>query len=186
MKRIFVLLTACAFMACNNEKADETNAGASGESRAQVPSNTSGFTPAYSVSFVMDSAKNTETILSLWKAWKDGDLSVGRQHFADSVAMFFPDGSSMAGPADSVMKNTQAYRSSFKSVEVTVDAAFAVKSTDRNESWVAIWGSEIITQMNGTKDTISQQETWRFNKEGKIDFMIQAQRKGMTPPPPGK
>lgn len=182
MKRIFVILSACAFMACNNEKAAE----ASAEAKANVPANTSGFTPQYSFSFVMDSAKNTETVLALWKAWQDGDLSVVRNHFADSLALFFSDGSSMAGNTDTVMKGVQAYRSSMKQMNSKADAAFAVRSTDKNENWVAVWGVDISTDMNGKVDTTSIQETWRFNKDGKVDLMFQATRKGMLPPPPSK
>ncbi|HLG39724.1 MAG TPA: hypothetical protein VI461_08645, partial [Chitinophagaceae bacterium] len=70
--------------------------------------------------------------------------------------------------------------------EVGVDAVFAVKSTDKDENWVTIWGTEIQTDMKGKVDTVSLQETWRFNKAGKVDLMFQAARKGMLPPPPAK
>jgi len=178
MKRIFVILSAFAFVACNNEKANETAA------EANVPANMYGFTPQYSASFVMDSAKNAESILALWKDWKDGDLSKGREHFADSLSLFLADGTSMEGKTDDVIKNVQDYRSSFKGMEVNVDALFAVKSTDKNENWVTVWGTEIQTDMNGKVDSVSLQETWRFNKEGKVDMMFQAARKGILPPPP--
>jgi len=181
MKRIFLFLTVCAIISCNNEQAADSGAAA----KAQVPADMQGFAPGYSMSFVMDSPKNTEAVLSLWKAWKDGDLSKSRSHFADSMDFFFPDGTSMIGPTDTLMQGMQAYRSSFKGMEVTIDAAFAVTSTDKNENWVAIWGSEIRTDMNGKVDTISQVENWRFNKDGKINLMFQAERKGVIPPPPG-
>lgn len=182
MKRIFVAVLALSFMACNNEKAPETMA----EAKAIVPANMYGFTPTYSASFVMDSAANTETILALWKDWKDGDLSVGRSHFADSLSLFLADGSMMSGPTDSVMKGVQTYRSSFKGMDIVVEAIFSTKSTDRGDNWVAVWGHEIQTDMNGKVDTVSLQETWRFNKAGKVDLMFQAARKGMLPPPPAK
>lgn len=182
MKRVFVVLTACAFMACNNEKA----ADAPAEAKANVPANTYGFTPQYSFSFVMDSAKNTETVLALWKDWKDGDLSKSRTHFADSLSLFLADGTSMVGKTDDLLKGMQDYRSSFKEMVVGVDAVFGVKSTDKNEDWVAVWGTEIMTNMAGKKDTVSLQETWRFNKTGKVDLMFQSVRKGMIPPPPAK
>ncbi len=182
MRRIFLSAFAISLLACNSgtEKTESTDV------KANVPANMSGFTPAYSASFVMDSPKNTETVFALWKDWKDGDLSKSRSHFADSVSLFLADGSSMSGPTDTIMKNMQAYRSSFKSMEVSIDAIFAVKSTDKDENWVAVWGVEMPTDMNGKKDTVSLQETWRFNKAGKVDMMFQATRKGMLPPPPTK
>ncbi|MBK5271908.1 MAG: nuclear transport factor 2 family protein [Bacteroidia bacterium] len=180
MKKILVTVFAISFLACNSEKAPETMT----EAKPNVPANMSGFTPTYSASFVMDSAANTETVLALWKEWNDGDLSGSRPHFADSVTFFLADGSMMSGPSDSIIKNMQGYRSSFKNMHGEVEAIFAVKSTDKDENWVAVWGHEINTNMEGKTDTISQQETWRFNKAGKVDLMFQANRKGMIPPPP--
>ena len=182
MKKIFVTFIAISLLACNDSKKN----GESTEMKANTPTNMSGFTPSYSASFVMDDAKNTETVLALWKEWNGGDLSGSRSHFADTVSFFLPDGSSMMGPADSMIKNMQNYRSSFKSLNGTVEAIFAVKSTDKNENWVAAWGYEIKTDMQGKTDTVSLQETWRFNKNGKTDMMFQAARKGMLPPPPAK
>ncbi len=182
MKKFLVLFCAVAFVACNNEKP----AAASAEAKAMVPADMHGFTPSYSASFVMDSAKNTETVLALWQEWNGGDLSKSRSHFADSVAFFLADGSSMMGPTDTLLKGMQAYRSSFTKMDATVEAIFAVKCTDKNENWVAVWGHEIQTNQAGKVDTVSLQETWRFNKEGKVNMMFQALRKGMLPPPPGK
>lgn len=179
MKRFFVVAIAISFMACNNETTNST-----AEAKANVPANMHGFTMGYSASFVMDPATNSETVLALWDDWKKGDLSQSRKYFADSLSLFLADGSSMNGPTDDIMKNMQDYRSSFKGMEVAVDAIFATKSTDKDEHWVAVWGSEIQTNMEGKVDTVSLQETWRFNKAGKVDMMFQSIRKGIIPPPP--
>jgi hypothetical protein len=187
MRKIFMAVVTVSLLSCSDSSTEtETKLTTSAEIKAITPSNTYGFTPVYSASFVMDSAKNTETVLALWKAWKEGDLSSSRSLFADTIAFFMADGSSMTGQTDSIMKGMQQYRSSFKSMGVTVDAVFAVKSTDKDENWVTIWGVEMPTDMKGKTDTVSLQETWRFNKAGKVDFMFQATRKGMLPPPPTK
>jgi hypothetical protein len=185
MRKIFVSILAIFFIACNNPSKTEEAKVASAE-KPNTPTDMHGFTPTYSASFVMDSARNTETVLALWKEWKDGDLSQSRSHFADSLALFFADGTNMVGPTDSLLKGMQQYRSSFKSMGVLIDAVFAVKSTDKDENWVTVWGVEIQTDSKGKTDTVSLQETWRFNKQGKADFMFQATRKGMLPPPPAK
>lgn len=187
MRKIFVAVLAVSFLSCDDSTSKTASASTeNSDVKAITPTNMHGFTPAYSASFVMDSAKNAETVLALWKDWKDGDLSKSRSHFADTVAFFMADGTSMSGPTDSMMKNMQNYRNSFKSMGVVVDAIFATKSTDKDENWVAVWGVEMPTDMNGKTDTVSLQETWRFNKEGKVDLMFQASRKGMLPPPPTK
>ena len=167
-------------MACN----DDSTKTESAEVKPHVPSNMYGFTPTYSASFVMDSAKNTETVFALWKDWQDGDLSRSRSHFADTISLFLADGTSMSGSTESIMKDMQDYRSSFKSMEVSIDAIFAARSTDKDENWVAVWGVEMPTDMNDKKDTVSIVENWRFNKAGKVDMMFQATRKGRIPPPP--
>ena len=175
MKRILSLFLLFLLWLVTTKKPPNTTTAA--EAKPNVPANMHGFTPGYSASFVMDSAANTETVLALWKEWKGGDLSASRSHFADSVSFFMADGSSMTGPTDVLLKGMQDYRSSFKGMEVVVDAVFAVKSTDKNENWVAIWGTEIQTDMKGKVDTVSLQETWRFNKAGKVDLMFQAYTK---------
>ena len=71
-------------------------------------------------------------------------------------------------------------------MEVGVEAVFAEKCTDKIENWDGLWGTEITTDKKGKVDTASLQETWRFNKAGKVDFMFQAIRKGMLPPEPPK
>jgi len=187
MRKIFAAVFTVSLFACNDSGTKTASATTENtEIKANVPTNTYGFTPAYSASFVMDSAKNTETVLALWKEWKDNDLASSRSHFADTVAFFLADGTSMSGPTDSLLKGMQNYRSSFKSMEVSVDAVFAIKSTDKDENWVTVWGVEMPTDMKGKKDTVSLQETWRFNKAGKVDLMFQATRKGMLPPLPAK
>ena len=176
MKQIFVATICLFLLACNDQQ--------SVDSKPMIPANMHGFTPDYSASFVMDDAANSETVLSVWSAWKNGDLGPARAHFADSSSFAMADGSFMTGPTDDLFKGMQDYRNSFTGMEVTVDAIFAVKSTDKNENWVTAWGTEVQTGADGKVDSISLQETWRFNKDGKIDFMMQSIRKGILPPPP--
>ena len=135
MRKIFAAVFTVSLFACNDSGTKTASATTENtEIKANVPTNTYGFTPTYSASFVMDSAKNTETVLALWKEWKDGDLSHSRSHFADTVAFFMADGTSMSGATDSLIKNMQGYRSSFKSMETSVEAIFATKSTDKDEN----------------------------------------------------
>ena len=184
MKKIIAAIFAIVLLACNSSTPVTEEKAVPAEVKPNVPTNMHGMTPEYSASFVMDSAKNTETVLALWKGFKDGDLSKTRPHFADTVSFFIADGSSMTGHKDSLIKAMQEYRNSFKNVDSKVEAIFAVKSTDKDEHFVAVWGVEFATDSKGKTDTVSLQETWGFNKEGKVYMMFQAERKGMLPPPP--
>ena len=173
--------------ACNQSStsSEETSSEVKAD-KPNVPTNMHGLTPNYSASFVMDSPENTETVLALWSEWKDGDLSKSRVHFADTVAFYLPDGTSMVGATDSLLKIMQEYRNQYTSMGVQIDAIFSAKSTDRNENWVAVWGVEMPTDKQGRTDTTSLEENWRFNNEGKVNLMFQYARKGMIPPPPAQ
>jgi len=57
----------------------------------------------------------------------------------------------------------------------------AVKSTDRNEHWVLIWGTETDTYKNGKVDSTELQETWRFNQDGKANLVLQYNKPASPP-----
>jgi ketosteroid isomerase-like protein len=121
----------------------------------------------------MDDPKNAESLLTLWKDWDNGDLSVHKDLFADSMSMTFADGSMMHASRDSALAAAQKMRNNFASAVSSVDAIMAVKSTDKNENWAIIWGKEVDTDKKGKVDSTYLQETWRFNKDGKTDLMFQ-------------
>lgn len=127
----------------------------------------------YSSKFVMDEPKNAETLLALWKSYEGGNLSTSKDLFADTIEFHLADGMVLRASRDSAIAGVQGMRSSFSAVAVRVDAIMAVKSTDKNEHWALIWGQEKDTHKNGKVDSIGLQETWRFNKDGKADFMYQ-------------
>ena len=78
---------------------------------------------------------------------------------------------------------SQRFRNSVASVQNKVDAFMPLKSTDKNENWVAVWGKEIITDKKGKIDSTNLHEVWRINKDGKADLMSQFSQKN---PPPKK
>ena len=96
--------------------------------------------------------------------------------FADSVTFLTGDGSVISGPLDSAFGAMKSYREMFTTIKSTVTAILPVKSTDKNENWVSIWGNEINTDKKGKTDSVALQESWRFNKDGKIDLFIQHMR----------
>jgi hypothetical protein len=86
--------------------------------------------------------------------------------------MFFPDGSMVKGK-DSALAGAKRYRGSMKSASSSVDAWMSLKSNDRNENWVAIWGTETDTWPDGKTEKRDIQEIWQINKDGKVNFMKQ-------------
>jgi len=130
---------------------------------------------------VMDDPKNAESLLAIWKAYDNGDLSVTKDLFGDSIEANMGNGAIMRTSRDSTLAMVQAFRNSLKNSVSQVDAIMAVKSIDRNEHWALIWGTETDTYKNGKIDSTYLQETWRFNKDGKADLMYQYRRPA-TPP----
>jgi hypothetical protein len=83
----------------------------------------------------------------------------------------------MRGSADSLIAATKPYRNSLGTVSSTVHAWVPLKATEKNENWVLLWYTEYKTDARGKKDSTEYQETWRLNKDGKADMMMQYMRK---------
>ncbi|MDP9229359.1 MAG: hypothetical protein M3O67_01645, partial [Bacteroidota bacterium] len=185
MKKIWILGTVAMLAACNSGKNDEAKI----ESMKSETDSTSTkmdnisypYTAQYSSKFEIGDPKNAQTILNLWKDWDNGNLSNSRNSFADSVELHFLDGSMMKGAKDSVIATAQKFRNSFKTVISRVDAVTPLKSTDKNEHWVCVWGMETDTDFKGKVDSFYLQETWRINKDGKTDLLYQFSAKANPP-----
>lgn len=125
----------------------------------------------YSSNFKIGNPAQAKMILELWKDWDDNAFD-RHDYMADTVVMFFPDGSMIKGK-DSSLTGAMRYRGSMSSATSTLDAWIPLKSVDRNQNWVAVWGSETDTWPDGKTETREIHEIWRFNKDGKVDFMKQ-------------
>ncbi len=182
MQRILLAAFVLTLVACGS---GYKTAGEADEKKpaATVPANMYGFAPTYSASFETGDPKHSEMILKLWQDWDKGDLSASKDYFADSLFMYFGDGSSMEGPRDSILSASQQYRDMFSQVKTTLHAIFPVKSTDKNESWVCAWATEVHTDKSGKTDSTHLQETWRF-KGDKVDLLFQHTRAGTPPAQP--
>ncbi|MEP6950568.1 MAG: hypothetical protein ABI863_14885 [Ginsengibacter sp.] len=71
------------------------------------------------------------------------------------------------------MAGAKRYRGSMSTAVSSIDAWMPLRSIDRNEDWVAVWGTETDTYPYGKTDKKDLHEIWRINKEGKVDFMKQ-------------
>ena len=127
----------------------------------------------YSSKFAMGNAKYAENVLTLWKDYDNGTLSAHKDFFADSMTAYLGNGGMMHASRDSVIAGIQRHRNMMSAAVDRVDAVMAVKSTDKNEDWVLIWGTEVDTHKNGKVDSVDLQETWRINKDGKADMILQ-------------
>jgi len=174
MNKLFLIAVVMVFVACNQAEKQPEAAAAS----SSVPSDMAGYSVNYSNDFSIGDPAHSTTILQLWKHWDNGDLLSGRSLFADSLTVYGGDGNLSSGPTDSILAGANQFRNSFTEMRSVVDAIIPLKSNDKDENWVTIWGTEYHTK-DGVADSLRLQETWRFNKEGKVDLMFQYQRPGL-------
>jgi hypothetical protein len=183
MKKVFVLASVAFFASCNSgndgTKVDSMKSGSDSATTQQDVSYP--YQVQYSSKFEIADAKHAQTILNLWKDWDNGNLANSRNSFADSVEMHFWDGGMMKSVKDSVIATGQKFRDNFSAVTSRVDAVTALKSTDKNENWVCVWGMETDTDKKGKVDSFYLQETWRINKDGKADLLYQFKAASVPP-----
>ena len=134
------------------------------------------YTPSYSSEFIIGNRAYTQNILELWKDYDDNAFQRHAGYFSDTVTVILSDGTTIKGN-DSVFAAVSTYRNSISNVKTTVEAWVPLKSTDRNEDWVAIWGTETFTDSQGKTSTNAVHEIWGFNKDGKVSYMRQYQAK---------
>lgn len=132
----------------------------------------SGYTAAYSSNFKIGDPSYSAKILTLWKDFEDNTLDKHADMFSDTVTMMLSEGMVVKGKADN-LAGAKAFRSSLNNYKVTVEAWVSLKSVDRNENWVAIWGTEEYTDKDGKAIKRRVHEIWGFNKDGKISIMMQ-------------
>jgi len=170
MKKIFLLIAAAAlFTACNTGTA-------STDAKDSKPSVTLPYTAGYSSSFEMGNPEYSATILTgSWKDWENNKLDNMKSWAADTIVAFQSDETMIQG-VDSLMAKWTRARAKYTSVIDTIDAVMPVYSTDKKENWVLVWATEINTKADGTKDTVAVMETWRINKDGKADLLLQFDR----------
>lgn len=175
MKRIFLCLTAASFiMACNNEKkpVEATTAETKVDKAAVVLP----YTASYSSSFEAGNPEYAATILQgSWKDWEDNKLDNMKSWVADTIFVLHSD-NSVARGVDSLQARWKRNRALYTSVIDTVQAVTPVYSADKKENWVLVWAKEISTDTKGKKDTTDYMETWRINKDGKADMLLQYDR----------
>lgn len=178
MKHAPAFLGLLAFLtACTSTPAPSTNDSAKIVSdSAMTRPIQSPYDITYSSKFEMDGPANAESVLKFWKAYDNGDFSTVKNIFADSFDVHLADGMSMRASRDSTLADVTMYRNSLSAVSSQVTAVMAVKSTDRNEHWVLIWGTEKDTHKDGKTDSVDLHEAWQFNNNGQALMLLQYKR----------
>lgn len=171
-KFIFFFCFAVLAMSCNNEKKESTESSEAAAKPAVVLS----LPATYSSSFEAGNPAYAAMIVQgSWKDWQDNKMDNMKNWIADTIIAFHSD-NVMTNSADSLIARWKRGRAEYTAVLDTVHAATALYSTDKKENWVLVWAKEINTKADGIIDTTELMETWRINKEGKADMLLQYDR----------
>ena len=171
-KLFFVFCLAVLAIACNNEKKEPA---ANTETAAAKAAVTFSMPIAYSSSFEIGNPAYAAMIVQgSWKDWQDNTMDNMKSWCADTISAVMADNIVATG-VDSLQARWKRGRTTYTNVIDTIHSALSVRS-DKGDNWVLVWAKEINTNKNGTKDTTELMETWRINKDGKADWLLQYDR----------
>jgi hypothetical protein len=175
MRRILLFIAGAALLtACNNQTKSDT--ATLSEDTTVAAAVALPFTATYSSSFKMGNPEYSAMILQgSWKDWENNTMDNMKSWIADTIVALHSDNTMIRG-ADSLVANWKKARAKYTSVIDTIEAVTPLYSTDKNENWVCVWAREINTKKDGTKDSAAVMETWRINKDGKADLLLQYDR----------
>ncbi len=170
-KLIFVSLIAFIAISCNqkSETTEDT------ETPAETPVALA-LQPTYSSSFEMGKPEYAAMIVQgSWKDWQDNTMDSMQNWVADTVVALQSDNSMVRG-VDSLKAVWQRGRDKYAAITDSINAVSSLYSTDKKQNWVLVWATEYNTKKDGTIDTAAVMETWRINKDGKADLLLQFDR----------
>ena len=129
------------------------------------------YTADYSSNFSMGKPQLAKMILDLHKDYESADWSKD-SWFSDTLMAIFPDGNIIQGK-DAVLEAFKKEREANSAISFRFDAIIPLMSVDRNEDWVALWGTETITsnENGATPQHQDFQSVWKINKDDKVAFI---------------
>jgi hypothetical protein len=174
LKKItYIFAVALIIYSCTTEQKPAVAEEPPAPKKIDVPM---AYVPNYSSSFEMGNQAYAAMIVQgSWKDWETNSLDNMVNWVADTITAIHSNNQITHG-LDSLMARWKRGRATYSSVKPTIDAVMPVYSIDKKENWVLVWATEIDTKTDGTVDTVALMETWRINKNGKADLLMQFDR----------
>jgi len=126
----------------------------------------------YSAKFSIADDTYSSIVLGLWKDFEENNFERNVKYFAEDITAEFSDGEIVSG-RDNLVNGAKAYRATLTDFSTKILSYISLRSDDKDENWVAVWGEDSFTDEKGNKVIHNLHELMRFNKEGKIDYMRQ-------------
>jgi hypothetical protein len=130
------------------------------------------YTAEYSSRFEIGNPAYSKMILDLWKDWDNNQPDMHQDYFSDTIVFQAPDGMVIQGK-ENFLSAGKEQRNKFSNVKSSLEVWIPLRSVDKDEDWVAVWGREEDTDKDGKQSTTMLHEIWGFNKDGKIVFFRQ-------------
>jgi hypothetical protein len=132
---------------------------------------------SYSSNWVMAGTSYSNKVLTAWKDFENNTFDKHADMYADTLTVMLADEKPLKGKAEN-LAGVKAFRSSITDYKVLVRAWISVKSVDKGDNLVCVWGDESYTDKDGKKVSHGLHEVWVFNKAGKISTIVQFARTG--------
>ncbi|HEV7424011.1 MAG TPA: hypothetical protein VGO21_02355 [Candidatus Paceibacterota bacterium] len=145
------MLTIVYLLSCHNgsKSSDDKNDGSS----AVRDSLAYPFTASYSLKWQPGDEKNALLVLNCLKKYVAGDINGSAAYFADT-AEFVGDKFYFKGGRDSLTKILADMRNASAAVSKNFETWATIFYPDKNETWVTLWYTEIMTDKKGRVDSI--------------------------------
>lgn len=139
-----------SILSCNNESKPVSEKT---DSLVKKEPPTYPFTAKYSLKWQPGDEKNALLVLICLKKYVEGDINGSAAYFADT-AEFIGDKFYFRGSRDSLAKVIAEMRNVSAAVSKNFDTWITTYYPDKNETWVTLWYTEIMTDKNGKVDSI--------------------------------
>ena len=130
------------------------------------------YTAEYSSQFEIGNQQYSKMILDLWKDWDNNQLEMHQDYISDTITAQFNTGEVIHG-RDNFISAGKQYRDRFSTVKSSIEVWIPLRAVDKDQDWVAVWGREEDTDMDGKTTASMIHEIWGFNKDGKVVFYRQ-------------
>ncbi len=164
---VIALLTLCITSNAQTNNTKEKKTKGSMNASMDMP-----YTATYSSKFEMGNPKYSAIVLNAWKSYDDNNFGNLSDMVSDTVNAVLPDGTLLKGK-ENFINGIKGYRGGFSAARSEVVAYIPVKSLDKKDDIVFIWGDETDTKTDGSTQKVDLHEVWAFNKDGKLTFFKQ-------------
>jgi hypothetical protein len=145
------MLLFVSLLSCNNESKSLNNKN---DRTSEVKDTLAyPFTASYSLKWQPGDEKNALLVLNCLKKYIAGDINGSAAYFADT-AEFVGDKFYFKGARDSLKKILADMRGASAAVSKNFETWATIFYPDKNETWVTLWYTEIMTDKKGKVDSI--------------------------------